>query len=73
MAYRLLIGCVRALKSGHIAAVGLDVFEREKTYFFADSSDKVIHDDSFARLLSFYNVFMTLVFILVLVSNANSY
>jgi D-lactate dehydrogenase len=48
-----------ALKSGHIAAVGLDVYERESSYFFADSSAKVIADDTFARLLSFYNVFMT--------------
>lgn len=53
---------IRALKSGHVAAVGLDVFERESSYFFADSSAKVITDDSFARLLSFYNVFMTYVF-----------
>ncbi|KAF8955052.1 hypothetical protein BDZ97DRAFT_1861729 [Flammula alnicola] len=50
---------IRALKSGHVAAVGLDVYERESGYFFADSSAKVIADDSFARLLSFYNVFMT--------------
>jgi len=50
---------IRALKSGHIAAVGMDVYERESLYFFADSSEKVIHDDVFARLLSFYNVFMT--------------
>ena len=48
-----------ALKSGHVSAVGLDVYERESSYFFADSSAKVIADDSFARLLSFYNVFMT--------------
>jgi D-lactate dehydrogenase len=53
---------IRALKSGHVAAVGLDVYERESNYFFADSSAKVITDDSFARLLSFYNVFMTYVF-----------
>ncbi|KAF8186438.1 D-lactate dehydrogenase [Pholiota molesta] len=50
---------IRALKSGHVSAVGLDVYERESNYFFADSSAKVIADDSFARLLSFYNVFMT--------------
>jgi len=48
-----------ALKTGHVSAVGLDVYERESGYFFADSSEKVIADDSFARLLSFYNVFMT--------------
>ncbi|KIM41601.1 hypothetical protein M413DRAFT_445577 [Hebeloma cylindrosporum] len=50
---------IRALKTGHVSAVGLDVYERESNYFFADSSAKVISDDSFARLLSFYNVFMT--------------
>ncbi|KAF9010741.1 hypothetical protein BDQ17DRAFT_1346840 [Cyathus striatus] len=50
---------VRSLKTGHVAAVGLDVVEREHTYFFADSSSKVIHDDTFARLLTFYNVVMT--------------
>ena len=50
-----------ALKSGHVSAVGLDVYERESNYFFADSSAKVITDDSFSRLLTFYNVFMTLV------------
>ncbi|KAF8882447.1 D-lactate dehydrogenase [Infundibulicybe gibba] len=50
---------IRGLKSGHIGAIGLDVYERESEYFFADSSSKIIHDDNFARLLSFYNVFMT--------------
>ncbi|XP_006458636.1 hypothetical protein AGABI2DRAFT_217388 [Agaricus bisporus var. bisporus H97] len=50
---------IRALKAGHVAAVGMDVYERESAYFFSDSSAKVIHDDVFARLLSFYNVFMT--------------
>ncbi|KAF8814424.1 hypothetical protein BYT27DRAFT_7179476 [Phlegmacium glaucopus] len=50
---------IRALKTGHISAVGLDVYEKESNYFFADSSSKVIADDTFARLLSFYNVFMT--------------
>jgi D-lactate dehydrogenase len=48
----------RALKTGHLGAVGLDVYENESAYFFADSSSKIICDDSFARLLSFYNVFV---------------
>ncbi|KAG6864700.1 hypothetical protein C0991_007804 [Blastosporella zonata] len=48
----------RSLKTGHLGAVGLDVYEKEAEYFFADSSSKIIHDDVFARLLSFYNVFM---------------
>ncbi|KAG6830999.1 hypothetical protein H0H92_013471 [Tricholoma furcatifolium] len=50
---------IRHLKTGHLGAVGLDVYEREAEYFFADSSAKIIHDDVFARLLSFYNVFMS--------------
>ncbi|KAH6910616.1 D-lactate dehydrogenase [Coprinopsis sp. MPI-PUGE-AT-0042] len=50
---------IKGLKSNHIGAVGLDVYERESEYFFADSSSKVITDDAFARLLSFYNVYMT--------------
>ncbi|KAL0638073.1 hypothetical protein Q9L58_002850 [Maublancomyces gigas] len=50
---------IGALKSGHLGAVGLDVYEKESAYFFADGSSKIIYDDNFARLLSFYNVFMT--------------
>jgi len=55
---------IRALKSGHIGAVGLDVYEKESAYFFADSRSKVIADDTFAtrRLLMFYNVFVTCVY-----------
>ncbi|CAZ83691.1 unnamed protein product [Tuber melanosporum] len=50
---------INALKSGHLGAVGLDVYEKESAYFFADSSAKIIYDDNFARLLSFYNVFVS--------------
>jgi len=50
---------IRALKSNHLGAVGLDVYEGESAYFFADSSSKIIQDDNFARLLTFYNVFMS--------------
>lgn len=32
---------IRALKSGHIGAVGLDVYEKESAYFFSDSSTEV--------------------------------
>lgn len=46
--------------------MGLDVYEKESSYFFADGSSKIIYDDNFARLLSFYNVFMTYVPILFL-------
>lgn len=50
---------IRALKTRHLGAVGLDVYERESPYFFADSSSKIIDDDVFVRLLSFHNVFMS--------------
>lgn len=48
----------RALKTGHLGAVGLDVYEKESEHFFHDASGKIMHDDIFARLLSFYNVFV---------------
>lgn len=35
------------------------MYEKESAYFFNDSSAKIIHDDTFARLLSFYNVYVT--------------
>lgn len=50
---------IGALKSGHVGAVGLDVYEREQEYFFTDSSSKIISDDNLTRLISFYNVFIT--------------
>ncbi|KAF8436442.1 D-lactate dehydrogenase [Terfezia claveryi] len=50
---------ISALKTGHIGAVGLDVYEKEEEYFFGDSSSKIIYDDNLSRLISFYNVFIT--------------
>lgn len=50
---------VKVLKADHLGAVGMDVYEQESAYFFSDSSEKVIQDDVLARLLSFYNVFVT--------------
>ncbi len=50
---------IQNLKNGHVAAVGLDVYEREHEYFFRDNSGTIMHDDVFSRLLSFYNVFLT--------------
>lgn len=47
------------MKTGHIGAVGLDVYEGESEYFFQDSSNKIIHDDDLSRLISFYNVFIS--------------
>lgn len=50
---------IRALKTGRIGSLGLDVYEEEADLFFEDLSDKVIQDDVFARLLSFPNVLVT--------------
>ncbi|MHA3977088.1 2-hydroxyacid dehydrogenase [Halovulum sp. GXIMD14794] len=50
---------IRALKSGHLGSLGLDVYEEEGGLFFEDLSDKIIPDDVFARLLTFPNVLIT--------------
>ncbi len=50
---------IEALKSGHISALGVDVYENESDYFFEDHSNEVMQDDTLARLLSFSNVILT--------------
>jgi D-lactate dehydrogenase len=50
---------IQALKSGHLAAVGLDVYEEEEGIFFEDLSSEILHDDELARLLTFPNVLVT--------------
>lgn len=50
---------IQVLKSGHIGAAGLDVYEEEEKYFFKNLSDEVMQDDQLARLLSFPNVLIT--------------
>ncbi len=50
---------IRALKSGKIGALGLDVYEEEADLFFEDLSSRVIQDDVFARMLTFPNVIVT--------------
>lgn len=50
---------IEGLKSGHIGAAGLDVYEEESEYFFEDRSDRVIADDLLARLMTFNNVLIT--------------
>ena len=50
---------IRALKSGSLGGLGLDVYEEEADLFFEDLSNKVLADDVFARLLTFPNVLIT--------------
>jgi|SRR5664279_3130191 len=50
---------VDGIKSGAIGHLGLDVYEEESGLFFDDKSDEVLHDDVFARLLTFPNVLVT--------------
>jgi D-lactate dehydrogenase len=53
---KALIG---ALKTGRLGGAGLDVYEEEGGVFFEDLSNKVLEDDTLARLLSFPNVIVT--------------
>lgn len=53
------VALVRALKTRHLGAVGLDVYEEEGDLFFRDLSGQIMQDDVFARLSSFPNVIVT--------------
>ena len=50
---------ISALKSGHIGALGIDVYEQEEKLFFRDLSGDIIQDDMIQRLMSFPNVLIT--------------
>ncbi len=50
---------IAALKAGTLGSLGLDVYEEEADLFFRDLSGEVLHDDVFARLLTFPNVLIT--------------
>lgn len=50
---------IEGLKSGKIGWAGLDVYEEEAGIFFHDLSDKVLTDDTLARLMTFNNVVIT--------------
>jgi D-lactate dehydrogenase len=47
------------LRTGHLRAVGLDVYEEEESLFFRDFSQQIVADEMFLRLLSFPNVLVT--------------
>jgi D-lactate dehydrogenase len=50
---------IAALKSGHLGALAIDVYEQESELFFHDRSSDIIKDDVFQRLLTFPNVLVT--------------
>ena len=50
---------IRALKSGRLGFLGMDVYEEEADLFYRDLSSQVIDDDVLSRLLTFPNVIIT--------------
>ena len=50
---------INSLKSRHVGALAIDVYEQESELFFHDHSADIIDDDVFARLASFPNVLIT--------------
>lgn len=50
---------IKALKSGQLGYLGIDVYEEEAELFFEDRSDQPLQDDVLARLLTFPNVIVT--------------
>ncbi|MEL7068732.1 MAG: 2-hydroxyacid dehydrogenase [Cyanobacteria bacterium J06581_3] len=50
---------IKAIKTGKIGYLGIDVYEQEETLFFEDWSDTVVQDDDIQRLQSFNNVVIT--------------
>ncbi|WP_345949296.1 2-hydroxyacid dehydrogenase [Mucilaginibacter sp. PAMB04274] len=50
---------IEALKTGHVAYLGIDVYEQEERLFFKDLSGSIIEDDTIQRLMSFPNVLVT--------------
>ncbi|WP_050478712.1 2-hydroxyacid dehydrogenase [Herbaspirillum rhizosphaerae] len=50
---------IEALKSRHLGALAIDVYEQESELFFRDHSSEIIGDDVFQRLMTFPNVLVT--------------
>lgn len=42
---------IQALKTKHIAAIGLDVYEEEEMLFYRNLSEDVVTDDQLIRLM----------------------
>lgn len=53
------IAVIKALESGQIGYLGIDVYEKEADLFFRDLSHQPIQDEIFLRLQSFPNVLIT--------------
>jgi D-lactate dehydrogenase len=50
---------IRALKSGRLGGLAIDVYEEEEGVFYEDLSSAILADDLLARLLTFPNVLVT--------------
>ncbi len=50
---------MKALKTGWLGGVALDVYEDEEGFFFEDYSCEILQDDELSRLLTFPNVLIT--------------
>ncbi|MCC5917162.1 MAG: 2-hydroxyacid dehydrogenase [Cryomorphaceae bacterium] len=50
---------ISALESGHLGGACLDVYEKEKGWFFYDHRNTILKDEMYARLRNFKNVLIT--------------
>lgn len=50
---------IKAIKTGQIGYLGIDVYEQEENLFFEDWSNTIVQDDDIQRLQSFNNVVIT--------------
>ena len=50
---------LQGIKSRHVGAACLDVYEEESDFFFEDFSGHILEDDTLARLISMPNVIVT--------------
>lgn len=50
---------IKALKTGKIGFLGIDVYEQEENLFFQNLSEEILQDEQIARLMTFPNVLIT--------------